>query len=157
MKIRNSKLKVKKGKIQVEIFKIKVRNYNFKVRMWEKIFHNVSWMRFRKHLMIFIYYYIRKIVLYIYIYFYKWNRIFSATRVYTYIIKNVTCVWHRLCSEICHTLKKLNEILSVVGNIYTLVTLKRNSYKNNYLEHKNTFKLVCNLNHSQKEQILNFY
>lgn len=63
MKIRNSNLKVKKGKIQVEIFKIKVRNYNFKVRMWEKIFHNVSRMRFRKHLVIFIYYYIRKIVL----------------------------------------------------------------------------------------------
>lgn len=156
MKIRNSNLKVKKGKIQVEIFKIKVRNYNFKVRMWEKIFHNVSRMPFRKHLMIFIYYYIRKIVLYIYICIFTNEIAFFLPHVYTHI-KNVTCVWHRLCSEICHTLKKLNEILSVVGNIYTLVTLKRNSYKNNYLEHKNTFKLVCNLNHSQKEQILNFY
>lgn len=101
MKIRNSNLKVKKGKIQVEIFKIKVRNYNFKVRMWEKIFHNVSRMPFRKHLMIFIYYYIRKIVLYIYMYFYKRNRIFSATRVYTYKKCNL-CMAQALFRNMSH-------------------------------------------------------
>lgn len=47
----------------LEFLRLKLGIPTLKLECWEKIFHNVSRMRFRKHLVIFIYYYIRKSVL----------------------------------------------------------------------------------------------